>query len=1461
MRKGGVTTALRLALVVATACLGMFRGNVVQAQTTDPNKPTPGQMNATTAEQRRNAAIRAREAAKHAPLPMAPTAGGVPDYFSTVYSNWGQSPVPSVAGGAVSGGIHKFVDALPLLGPQGCTPAVNCNANGIGQYLPVAVPDTTTFLGSEFYEIAIVEYQEKMSTDLPPTRLRGYVQVETPVIAAMPGKSQHVALTYPGSGLPVLDVNGAQVYGVTAPQYLGPVIVAQGGTYAANLTDAVPVRVKMDNYLPTGTPGNLFIPMDPTYMGAGTGPLGTTEMTTQNRTSTHLHGGVTPWISDGTPQQWYVPAGEGTSYQRGPSYMNVPDMWFDPVTHALIPGASLTPPVPGATNDPGPGAVTLYYTNQQSARLMFYHEHAWGTTRLGVYVGEAAGYLVTDPIERVLVTGGTIGTTAVAAGTIPGTIGADQSPLVIQDKTWVDPANIAVNQDPTWNSGTTPGTPHAGDLWFPHVYIPNQNPSDFYGVNPIGRWDYGLWFWPPLKSNDLAHGEVPNPYYPGPGENPTIPGMAGVVSGTPESIMDTPVVNGTPYPTMKVEPKAYRFNILNATNDRYLNLQLYYADPLTIMLTAGGTGYSATPTVTIDPPAGTPAVQATATARVDMGVNAVAVGAGGAGYAAPLVSFTGGGGTGAAAFATVDLTGAITAITVTSPGTGYTTAPAVNITDVAGTGASATATITGTIVGIDVTNPGSGYTTAPNVVIGDTTGTGAMAYATVGTEVKMLPAVPHVAYPPITVPPTLPLCPAGVLTGMPAQFTAGVPYTGTGCWPASWPTDGRDGGVPDPSAVGPNMIVIASEGGLLPEPAIIDNVPVGYEYNRRSITVLNVSNKSLYMGPAERYDVIIDFSQCPLGSKIIMYNDAPAPMPAFDPRLDYYTGDPDQSMTTGDGTGGAPTTLPGYGPNTRTVMQFVVDPLGTPAAAFNLPALQTALPAAFAASQEPPVVPEPAFDAAYGAVYNGIYGSIFDYGLNYLDAGGRVQGIGTISVNAGGSGYSAATTVTVAPPLGGGRAAVATPVISTVGTTTGVITQIYVNDGGWGYTSPPTVTINDPSLTGSGASATANLGLAFVWKAIQELFELNYGRMNATLGTELPFTNFNTQTTIPLGYVDPPTEIFKNRQVQLWKWTHNGVDTHSMHFHLFNVQVINRVGWDGQIKPPLPMEVGWKETVLMNPLEDVYVAIEPILPVVPFKLPDSVHALDPSRPLGTTGYWFTNVDPYTNNPVTTYNVMYNFGWEYVLHCHLLGHEENDMMRAQVFKVSPDVPTTLTATPSAISTAPPTVQLAWTNPAVDPAATSFTLQRADDVNFSVNVVTTANLPLTPTTLIDTAVGLVKTYSYRIRAENAVAYSPWSDTATVTTVGQLPLAPSGLHQVAPISNRFINLAWTNPVDPTRLQIRVQYSSNGTSWSTFTVLPAASNTATVTGLRSNQFYYFRVLAVNAYGVNVSNVLHARF
>jgi hypothetical protein len=37
--------------------------------------------------------------------------------------------------------------------------------------------------------------------------------------------------------------------------------------------------------------------------------------------------------------------------------------------------------------DPGDGALTYYFTNQQSSRQMFYHDHTSGMTRLNFYAG------------------------------------------------------------------------------------------------------------------------------------------------------------------------------------------------------------------------------------------------------------------------------------------------------------------------------------------------------------------------------------------------------------------------------------------------------------------------------------------------------------------------------------------------------------------------------------------------------------------------------------------------------------------------------------------------------------------------------------------------------------------------------------------------------------------------------------------------------------------------------------------------------------------------------------------------------------------------------------------------------------------------------------------------------------------------------------------------------------------
>jgi len=919
----------------------------------------------------------------------------LPDYMTT--PNWANSPP-----------LRKFVDKLPGLN----------SANGLGQMLPVAEPDTTTYPDCDYYEIELVQFREQMHSDLSPvagdkmaatsggTLLRGYRQTNAPTQGAV----------------------------LSVPHYLGPIIVAQKDR---------PVRIKFTNSLPTGAAGNLFVPVDTTIMGSGpfeidydpetklpTGTLNAGNFS-DTRADLHLHGGMTPWISDGTPHQWITPAGEATTYPKGVSVAYVPDMWYDAGGNTIAACAGqITCNVPGASNNPGPGMQTYYYTNQQSARLLFYHDHAWGTTRLNVYVGMAAGYLIRDDVEQALISG----------GLIPS--GANEIPLIIQDKTFVD-ASTVMTTDPTWAWGSNPGkpvtaTPVTGDLWWPHVYMPAQNPFDLTGAAPFGRWVYGPYFFPPtpvcgstpdaVKPFCINYGPVPNPYYD-PACDPTVTVcQTPEIPGTPnpswgaEAFLDTMVVNGTAYPYAEVNPQAYRFRILNAAHDRFVNLQLYVADTTNYL--PGQPGYL--------------------------------------------------------------------------------------------------------------------------------------------TEVKMVPAA----------------------------STAG--------FPASWPTDGREGGVPDPATRGPAFIQIGTESGFIAKPALIPNQPVNWNtdvttFNAGNVLQQNEGGGSIMLGPAERADVIVDFSQF-AGKTLILYNDAPAPWPALDPHYDYYTGAPDRTDM-----GGYTAIPPGVGPNIRTVMQIRVSGSGgtAPVDYYNpatLSALQAAFastpgnPGVFARGQEPIMVGQSA--------YNGVYDPNTTFPATYPN---------------------------------------------------------------WGIAR-----ISDDFISYEQVDGAIMTSKQMKRKAIQdemgEVFD-DYGRMSAKLGLEVPFTNGANQNFILQNFVDPPTELIHHNEVQIWRITHNGVDTHPVHFHIFDVQVINRVGWDGFIRLPDPNELGWKDTVRVSPLEDTIVALRPKRPVTPFAVPNSVRPLNPARPLGDME-GFSQIDITTGGnlqPLQT-NQFHNFGTEYVWHCHILSHEENDMMR-------------------------------------------------------------------------------------------------------------------------------------------------------------------------------------------------------
>lgn len=105
-------------------------------------------------------------------LPAGLDPNAPPDYFGP-YPNYANSLFPAldpVTGKVIPGtGMRKFFDSLAGVGPA--------NANNLHNYIPIAAPDTITYTGCDYYEIALKRYKQKMSSDLPATQLQGYVQI------------------------------------------------------------------------------------------------------------------------------------------------------------------------------------------------------------------------------------------------------------------------------------------------------------------------------------------------------------------------------------------------------------------------------------------------------------------------------------------------------------------------------------------------------------------------------------------------------------------------------------------------------------------------------------------------------------------------------------------------------------------------------------------------------------------------------------------------------------------------------------------------------------------------------------------------------------------------------------------------------------------------------------------------------------------------------------------------------------------------------------------------------------------------------------------------------------------------------------------------------------------------------------------------------------------------------------
>ena len=89
--------------------------------------------------------------------------------------------------------------------------------------------------------------------------------------------------------------------------------------------------------------------------------------------------------------------------------------------------------------------------------------------------------------------------------------------------------------------------------------------------------------------------------------------------------------------------------------------------------------------------------------------------------------------------------------------------------------------------------------------------------------------------------------------------------------------------------MGPDWILIGTEGGFLPKPVVVPQQPIGYNLDPAYFAFGIVNQHSLFLGSAERADVVVDFSGY-AGQTLILYNDSPAPVPAGAAPYDFYTG-------------------------------------------------------------------------------------------------------------------------------------------------------------------------------------------------------------------------------------------------------------------------------------------------------------------------------------------------------------------------------------------------------------------------------------------------------------------------------------------------------------------------------------------------------------------------------------------
>ena len=258
------------------------------------------------------------------------------------------------------------------------------------------------------------------------------------------------------SGLPAPLDQGTYVWGYRVgnmpPHYPGFTIEAQRGTpTTVSYLNNLPLQPRLQQYLTIDQTLHWADPLK--EMGSFSPYAGPPPIVT------HLHGGEVPSVFDGNPESWFT-SGQA---QSGPAF---------------------------TTN-------VYTYPNAQPATTLWFHDHALGITRVNVYAGLAAFYLIRDAYD-----------TGVAGTGLDLPSGQYEVELAIQDHQFDTSGQLFFPAGEAAGLNGTPPNPETHPFWIP----------EFFG--------------------------------------------------------DAIVVNGKTWPYLNVEPRRYRFRILNACNARFLEMKI-----------------------------------------------------------------------------------------------------------------------------------------------------------------------------------------------------------------------------------------------------------------------------------------------------------------------------------------------------------------------------------------------------------------------------------------------------------------------------------------------------------------------------------------------------------------------------------------------------------------------------------------------------------------------------------------------------------------------------------------------------------------------------------------------------------------------------------------------------------------------------------------------------------------------